>query len=128
MFRIWRGHYQEYGLMSYQKNNKEPRESDNNGNTSAVATLEKPKLKKPPLYRVILLNDDYTPMDFVSQLLMQIFHKDAMTAKAITEHVHTKGRGIAGIYSREIAETKTHEVIAIAKNYGHPLLADFEPE
>ncbi len=89
---------------------------------------QKHKVEPPKNYKVVLHNDDYTPMDFVSQLLMQIFHKDAMTAKAITEHVHTKGRGIAGIYSREIAETKTHEVVEIAKNYGHPLLADFEPE
>ena len=59
--------------MSYQKNNKDPRESDNNGNTSVVATLEKPKLKKPPLYRVILLNDDYTPMEFVVYVLQVFF-------------------------------------------------------
>jgi ATP-dependent Clp protease adaptor protein ClpS len=89
---------------------------------------QKHKVEPPKNYKVVLHNDDYTPMDFVAQLLMQLFHKDAMTAKAITQHVHTKGKGIAGIYSREIAETKTSEAISLAQNYGHPLLADFEPE
>jgi len=89
---------------------------------------QKHKIEPPKNYKVVLHNDDYTPMDFVSQLLMQLFHKDEISAKAITQNVHSKGKGIAGIYSREIAETKTNEVISVAQNYGHPLLADFEPE
>ena len=84
--------------------------------------------KKPSKYAVVLHNDNYTPMDFVTQLLMQVFHKDSITAKAITQHVHNSGRGIAGVYSREIAETKTHECMAVAKSYEHPLMIDFEPE
>tara|TARA_R100000808_G_C2122189_1_gene133244 strand:+ start:663 stop:983 length:321 start_codon:yes stop_codon:yes gene_type:complete len=89
---------------------------------------QKHKVEPPKEYKVVFYNDDYTPMEFVTQLLMQIFHKDSMTAKAITQHVHNNGRGIAGVYSREIAETKTHECMAIAKNYEHPLMIDFEPE
>ena len=104
------------------------RDGNGGGVDTIIRNQDKEKIKRPKKYKVVLHNDDYTPMNFVSQLLMQIFHKDEITAKAITQSVHTKGRGIAGIYSREIAETKTHEVLAIAKNYGHPLLADFEPE
>jgi len=76
---------------------------------------QKHKVEPPKNYKVVLHNDDYTPMEFVSQLLIQIFHKDEIAAKTITQHVHTKGRGIAGIYSREIAETKTNEDITISQ-------------
>jgi len=100
---------------------------DKKGNVG-LKDKQKHKVEPPKNYKVVLHNDDYTPMDFVAQLLIQLFHKDEITAKAITQHVHSKGRGIAGIYSREIAETKTSEVISLAQNYGHPLLADFEPE
>ena len=72
MFGIWRRNYQKHGLMSYIENNKDPKQGEDQGNTSTVATLEKPQVKKPPLYRVILLNDDYTPMEFVVYVL-QIF-------------------------------------------------------
>ena len=126
MFRIWRGHYQEYGLMSYQENNKEPRESDNNGNTSAVATLEKPKLKKPPLYRVILLNDDYTPMEFVVYVLQVFFGFEGDKAQQIMLAVHTHGKGVCGIFTKEVAETKSSQVNNFAKENGHPLLSDIE--
>ncbi len=89
---------------------------------------QKNKVEPPKKYKVVLYNDDYTPMEFVTALLIEIFHKDAATAKAITAHVHNKQRGIAGIYSREIAETKTHQVVSLAKAHEHPLLAAFEPE
>ena len=78
--------------------------------------------------KVVFHNDDYTPMDFVCQLLIQTFHKNEPAAKAITLHVHEKGKGIAGVYSREIAETKARDSLIIAKSHGHPLLVDFEPE
>ncbi len=107
--------------MSYQKNNKDPRESDNNGNTSVVATLEKPKLKKPPLYRVILLNDDYTPMEFVVYLLRSIFHKTESEAEKIMMNVHTIGEGIAGLYPLQIAEQKTYETLKESKENQYPL-------
>ena len=126
MLRIWRSHCQEYGLMSYQKNNKDPRESDNNGNTSVVATLEKPKLKKPPLYRVILLNDDYTPMEFVVYVLQVFFGFEGDKAQQIMLAVHTHGKGVCGIFTKEVAETKSSQVNNFAKENGHPLLSDIE--
>ena len=112
--------------MSYQKNNKEPRESDNNGSTSAVATLEKPKLKKPPLYRVILLNDDYTPMEFVVYVLQVFFGFEGDKAQQIMLAVHTHGKGVCGIFTKEVAETKSSQVNNFAKENGHPLLSDIE--
>ena len=126
MLRIWRGYYQEYGLMSYLKNNKDPNESDNNSNTSAVATLEKPQLKKPPLYRVILLNDDYTPMEFVVYVLQVFFGFEGDKAQQIMLAVHTHGKGVCGIFTKEVAETKSSQVNNFAKENGHPLLSDIE--
>ena len=112
--------------MSYQKNNKDPRESDNNGNTSVVATLEKPKLKKPPLYRVILLNDDYTPMEFVVYVLQVFFGFEGDKAQQIMLAVHTHGKGVCVIFTKEVAETKSSQVNNFAKENGHPLLSDIE--
>tara|TARA_R100000152_G_C6690136_1_gene121951 strand:+ start:342 stop:662 length:321 start_codon:yes stop_codon:yes gene_type:complete len=105
-----------------------PKKGLDKQNDIGVLDKQKNKVEPPKKYKVVLYNDDYTPMDFVSQLLMQIFHKDAITAKAITHIVHNGGKGIAGVYSREIAETKTQESLAVAQNYGHPLLVEFEPE
>ena len=113
--------------MSYLKNNKDPNESDNNSNTSAVATLEKPQLKKPPLYRVILLNDDYTPMEFVVYVLQIFFGFEGDKAQRIMLAVHTHGKGICGIFTKEVAETKSSQVNNFAKENGHPLLSDIEP-
>ena len=112
--------------MSYQKYNKDPSESDNDSNTSAVATLEKPKLKKPPLYRVILLNDDYTPMEFVVYVLQVFFGFEGDKAQQIMLAVHTHGKGVCGIFTKEVAETKSSQVNNFAKENGHPLLSDIE--
>lgn len=79
------------------------------------------KLKVPSLYKVILLNDDYTPMDFVMQVLEEIFGKNHAEAEALCMEVHTAGRGIAGTYSKEVAEQKVLEVNTIARSYRHPL-------
>lgn len=105
-----------------------PKKGLQKDNNIGLKDREKNKVEPPKKYKVVLYNDDYTPMDFVSQLLMQLFYMDQATAKAITNHVHVKGKGIAGVYSREIAETKTHQALTVSKNYGHPLLIDFEPE
>lgn len=84
-------------------------------------TLVKVKVKVPSLYKVILLNDDFTPMDFVIQILVEIFGKSEQEAYKLCMDVHTVGRGIAGIYSREVAEQKVHECNIIAQQYRHPL-------
>ena len=106
------------------KNNKY--QQDNDRESSSVATLEKPKVKKPPLYRVILLNDDYTPMEFVVYVLQIFFGYDGDKAQQIMLAVHTHGKGVCGIFTREIAETKSSQINNFAKENGHPLLSDIE--
>ena len=86
----------------------------------------RPKLKKPPLYRVVLLNDDYTPMEFVVQVLQKIFSMDRTTATRVMLEVHTKGKGICGEYTFEIAETKVAQVTGLANQHQHPLLCTME--
>jgi ATP-dependent Clp protease adaptor protein ClpS len=85
-----------------------------------------PKLKQPSLYRVILLNDDYTPMEFVVQVLQKVFAMDRNTATRIMLEVHTKGKGICGVYTYEIAETKVAQVTGLAQQQQHPLLCTLE--
>lgn len=93
----------------------------------AVATA-KPRLKRPPLYRVLLLNDDYTTMEFVVQVLQAIFHHPEEKAAQIMMHVHQKGAGVCGIYTREIAESKVEQVRQFAEQQQHPLQCTMEPE
>ena len=112
--------------MSYIDNNKDSNQDEDQGNTSAVATLEKPKVKKPPLYRVILLNDDYTPMEFVVYVLQMFFGFEGDKAQQIMLAVHTHGKGVCGIFTKEVAETKSAQVINFAKENNHPLLSDIE--
>ena len=92
--------------------------------------LEKPrpKTKKPPLYKVLLLNDDYTPMDFVVHVLQQYFNKDHEEATRIMLTVHYHGVGVCGIYPYEIAETKVEQVMQLARAHGHPLQCVMEKE
>ena len=86
----------------------------------------KPKLKRPPMYRVILNNDDYTPMDFVVHILEIFFSMDRENATRIMLEVHTRGRGICGIFTYEIAETKVAQVNSYAREHQHPLLCTME--
>jgi ATP-dependent Clp protease adaptor protein ClpS len=85
-----------------------------------------PKLKRPPLYQVLLLNDDYTPMEFVVELLERIFGLDRVQATRVMLEVHTHGRGVCGVYTYEIAETKVAQVMAYARQHQHPLLCTME--
>ena len=88
---------------------------------TAVITKTKPQTKRPSLYRVLLLNDDYTPMEFVVNVLERFFHKDHETAKRIMLHVHQHGVGECGIYTYEVAETKVLQVTDFARKHKHPL-------
>ena len=101
------------------------RENHDDGDL-AVAPA-KPQLKKPPLYRVILLNDDYTPMEFVVQVLEQFFGMGREKATQVMLAVHTQGQGVCGIYPQDIAETKASQVNQCARDSGHPLLGEAEP-
>ncbi len=91
----------------------------------AVETAQ-PKLKPPPLYRVVLLNDDYTPMEFVVDILETIFIMERTQATQVMLEVHTKGKGLCGVYNFEIAETKVAQVMGIAQQHQHPLLCTME--
>lgn len=85
-----------------------------------------PQLAKPPLYRVLLLNDDYTPMEFVVDVLERIFGLDRTRATRIMLEVHTRGRGVCGVFTFEIAETKVAQVTTYARHHQHPLLCTME--
>jgi len=91
-------------------------------------TESKPVTRTPPLYKVLLLNDDYTPMDFVVEVLMRFFRKSELEATRIMLQVHHAGVGVAGVYPFEIAETKVNQVMAAASAEGHPLQCTMEPE
>ena len=96
---------------------------------SSIAVQEaKPKLKLPALYKVILNNDDYTPMDFVVEILVNFFNMNVEAATRIMLDVHTSGKGICGIFSREIAETKVAQVNNYSRENQHPLLCTMEKE
>jgi ATP-dependent Clp protease adaptor protein ClpS len=100
------------------------------GRQSGDEVLEKSRqqTKRPELYRVLLLNDDYTTMDFVVEVLETIFHKQPAEAYRIMMMVHTQGKGLCGVYPHEVAETKVATVIDRARANGFPLLAAMEPE
>ena len=91
-----------------------------------VVEEAKPKLKKPPLYQVVLLNDDYTPMEFVVEVLEIIFGMDRQKATRIMLEVHTKGKGRCGVFTYEIAETKVAQISSYAQQHQHPLLSTLE--
>ena len=88
----------------------------------------RPKLKRPPMYKVILLNDDYTPMEFVVHILEAFFGMDRERATHIMLNVHTQGKGICGIYTRDIAETKVAQVNDYSRQHNHPLLCTMEAD
>src|SRR5262245_22154031 len=102
-------------------------EQEQNQNGSGLLVEEaKPRVKRPPLYQVVLLNDDYTPMEFVVDVLERIFNLDRTTATRVMLEVHTKGKGVCGVFTFEIAETKVAQVTAYARQHQHPLLCTME--
>lgn len=86
----------------------------------------KHKATPPPMYKVLLNNDDYTPMDFVIEVLMRFFNMDAEKAHQVMLNVHYRGRGVCGIYTAEIAETKVMQVTRYARQHQHPLMCTME--
>ncbi len=92
-----------------------------NGPGTAVITKTKPQTKRPSLYRVLILNDDYTPMEFVVHVLERFFSKDNEAATRIMLHVHHHGLGECGVYTYEVAETKVTQVMDFARKHQHPL-------
>lgn len=91
-----------------------------------ATTTEKPKLEKPPLYKVILINDDYTPMDFVVDVLRSFFSMNVEKATQVMLKVHTEGKGVCGVFSKDVAETKAAQVNDYSRECEQPLLCSVE--
>ena len=98
------------------------------GAGTAVVTKTKPKTQKPAMYRVLILNDDYTPMEFVTYVLERFFNKSREGAVRIMLHVHQNGVGVCGVYTYEVAETKVAQVIETARRHQHPLQCTMEKD
>lgn len=108
---------------------KDPDHGPGEGDGGNATLLEpKTRLKKPSMYRVLLLNDDYTPMEFVVRVLMSIFKKSQAEAEKIMLHVHQHGVGQCGVYTYEVAETKVHSVLDYARRNNHPLQCTMEAD
>lgn len=102
-------------------------DNDLSSDLGTVVLEDKPELKEPPLYQVVLLNDDFTPMDFVIYILQLIFGYEHERSTQIMLAVHSKGKGVCGIFPKEIAEMKSHEINQLARAHEHPLVSDIEP-
>ncbi len=102
----------------------EPRKHEDDYGVSVEEA--KPRLKRPPLFRVVLLNDDYTPMEFVVEVLERFFSMSRSQATQVMLQVHTRGKGVCGVYSRDIAETKVVQVIDYSRQHQHPLMCTME--
>lgn len=101
--------------------------SERQGDTGLIVAPEKPKLAKPPLWKVVMLNDDYTPMEFVVEVLQTFFGMNGEKATQIMLMVHRTGKGTCGIYPKDIAETKCAQVNQYAQENQHPLVSEIEP-
>jgi ATP-dependent Clp protease adaptor protein ClpS len=98
------------------------------GPGTGVVVKAKPKTKRPSMYKVLMLNDDYTPMEFVVHILERFFNKSRQEATRIMLHVHRRGVGICGVYTYEVAETKVTQVMDFARQHQHPLQCTLEKD
>ena len=105
-------------------------DNDERGPASGTTVLTRPEAKteRAPMYKVLLINDDYTPMEFVVAILEQIFRLSRESAVNLMLAVHNDGVGVAGVYSHEIAETKAQQVLSMARKHDHPLMCVVEKE
>jgi ATP-dependent Clp protease adaptor protein ClpS len=119
--------FRDDGLWDNQRMNEPNKPNDVTSPEHGVALAEsRPIVERPPLYQVILLNDDYTPMEFVVGVLEIFFGMDHERATQVMLHVHTRGRGVCGVFTREVAETKVTQVNEFARSHQHPLLCVME--
>jgi len=102
------------------------KETGHSGDHGLSVLEAKPKLRRPPMYKVVLHNDDYTPMEFVVMLLGELFGMPRSKATQVMLHVHTKGKGVCGVFTKEIAETKVAQVNEYSRQNQHPLLCAME--
>ena len=107
----------------------ERKQGDQEGGAgTAIVTRTQPKTQKPSLYRVLILNDDYTPMEFVVFVIENFFNKSREDATRIMLHVHQNGVGVCGVYTYEVAETKVAQVVDAARRHQHPLQCTMEKD
>ena len=111
----------------YARNGSGLENENGDDETSLSVVIQDPKLKIPSLYRVIVFNDDYTPMEFVVYVLQMFFGHDKEKATQIMLAVHTQGKGVCGIFTKEIAETRSSQVNIFARENEHPLISEIEP-
>jgi ATP-dependent Clp protease adaptor protein ClpS len=104
------------------------RDNDADKGESGTATLTRTRTKKPSMYKVLILNDDYTPMEFVVHVLERFFSKNREEATRIMLHVHQRGVGVCGVFTYEVAETKVMQVMDLARKHQHPLQCTLEKE
>ena len=115
-------------VMANKPRPRGPGGGDDQDGRTGLVTKTRPKTKKPSLYKVLLLNDDYTPMEFVIHVLQKYFGKGQDEATKIMLHVHQKGVGVCGVFTYEVAETKVTQVMDLARQNGHPLQCTMEKE
>lgn len=113
--------------LTFNQDHPEPHEHEDEGAGLAVQE-SKPVLQPPPLYKVVLFNDDYTPMDFVVEVLEVFFNMDREKATKIMLTVHTQGKAVCGLFTRDVAETKAMQVNQYARESLHPLLCEIEKD
>jgi ATP-dependent Clp protease adaptor protein ClpS len=111
-----------------RRDNGDGNDDDKEGGRTGALTLTRTRTKKPSMYKVLMLNDDYTPMEFVVDVLQHIFQKNREEATEIMLHVHQKGVGVCGVYTYEVAETKVTQTVDYARKNQHPLQCTLEKE
>ncbi len=118
--------HESYARAPYNRAMARKNEPEHERDHGVAVETGKPETARPPLYSVILLNDDYTPMDFVVDVLVRFFALDLERATQVMLHVHTRGRGVCGVFSREVAESKVAQVNEYSRLNQHPLLCTME--
>ncbi len=104
----------------------EEQQKEGHGDAGLAVEEARPELKQPPMFKVVILNDDYTPMEFVVIVLETFFAMSRENATRVMLHVHTQGKGICGIYTRDVADTKVNQVNAFSRAHQHPLMCAME--
>ena len=115
-----------YSASPFLNANDPERDADAEFDRGLAVQEERPEVKKPPLYKVFLINDDYTPMGFVEYILQKFFGMSDETATRVMLSVHTQGRGVCGVFTKDIAETKVAQVTEFSRHHQHPLMCTME--
>ncbi len=115
-------------MSDIERRNGNGNTGNGDGPTTGVVVRAKPKTKKPSMYKVLMLNDDYTPMEFVVHILERFFAKNREEATRIMLHVHRRGVGVCGVYTYEVAEHKVTQVMDFARQHQHPLQCTLEKD